>query len=582
MRNFLLRTVSVTAFLVVLLGCAVLLSAEEQAGTAPEVEATPASGLHPHVPIVWLVVMLLTVIVYLRTAGWVDHETHRLGIKSDGWNVAFTVWIGVQAVLYFAVPVYVSVPAGLLGYVLLLNRFVHHRNQRVIDPEKVFTREHMDVLQRRFLAKFGIKSAGEPGAASALTKDHVPVQLSDSEGKMISPAGRLDKDETVQKLKDLLAKARDDRVRQLHLVSTGGAVQVLFCIDGVLHRVGELDLKLGSIMIMKVKSLVSVVGEAGQPEDALPAFQMEFPLRRQQLRGTVYGAVLGGRTHTIIRLTDASRAPVAVEQLGMDEAALAQVRRLTESSSGLMVFAGPPGSGRRSTMYAVLEGMDAYTRNIGALGVDAPARRLANITQERLDLSSGRSVGEVLTDMFRQDCNVVMVEGVTEAEGLRFCVETSREDHLILLGTAESEAGSVLSALLASGVEPGVRAAGLRVVVSQRLVRRLCPKCRRPMVPDAEVLSNLSAHLDDEEATFFEEVGCDACAGTGFDGRVGVFEFLPITDVVKEVLAGGCSVPDVLKAGRASGYVSLHRDALRKAARGVTSLKEIGRVLSGG
>lgn len=571
--------------------CAIVLAADAEPVTpVTTVAETPAQleALHPGVPVYWLVVMAVMALLYVATTARVDRDTHHLGMKGQSWNLTFIALIGVQSILFFTVPIYLSVPLGLIVYVILLSRFVHARNKCVIDRDKAFTRGHLNVLMRRTMSKLGIKVKESDKTGADIGKDRVPVSLTDSDGKMVSTADRLDKDEPTQRLKDVLALACEDRARQVHFVPGGANVRVQFLIDGMLHEAGELGRQEGSAMLLKVKSLVSEIGSAGQPESSLPGFKMGLPLIKREVYGTLYEAVIQDSNHTVIQLRDLGRKPLTLEQLGMDEPVVSEIRRLADANDGMLVFAGPPGSGRRTTLYALLESLDAYTRNIGTIETHLPLRKLANISQDQLTDHPDRNVPEILTGMFRQDYNVVMLDGVTDARTVLFCLgESVRERLTILLSVPTPEVSVTLGALLKAGAEPETLVETLRAIVAQKLVRVLCRKCRRPFMPDEEALSKLTpsarASVNLENVSFYEKVGCEACRNTGFAGRVGIFEFLPIVGAIKESLAGGGSAVEVMEvAQHASGYVSLVESALRKVAEGVTSLDEIHRVLHGG
>ena len=532
-----------------------------------------------YVPIPWLVVLVVLLFVYLGTAAWVDREAHHLRMKFEQWNLMFVGLIAGQAVLFVLVPVFISVPLGLVAYVVLLHGFARSRNAKVIQRDKVFTREHAEVMWRQLLGKLGLRSTREERLASALG-EHVPVSLTDGTGKLVSASERMDRDEVVQKLKDVLAQAQKERAREVHLAPGGAGVRVLFCVDGMLYPSGELERGLGNAMVAKVRSLVGKLGVVEEPEEEQPRFAMDFPLSRRRVLGAVYEVVTEGRAGTAVRLMDQAHRTPGLEQLGMTAGMLAEVRRLADSNNGMIVLAGARGSGYRTTMYAVLESMDAFTRNLGAVELSPPRRKMPNIVQERVGGKTGEQVREVLGGMFKQDFNVVMVEGIRDAETMRFCVEGSRKDHVMVMGLEAPEAGTVVEGLLKLGKGEAL-ADGLRLVVSQRLVRVLCPQCRRAVEPEEDLKGKLTAAVGGGSATVYEEVGCPACGNTGFAGRTGIFEFLPVKGAVRAAIAGGKTAAEVMNAGGAEGYVGLRQSAMEKVARGLTSVKEANRVLSG-
>lgn len=539
--------------------------------------AAPDSRLY--VPIPWLVAMVVLLFLYLKTAAWVDREAHHFRMKEEWWNVLFVILIGAQTVLFMAAPMFIAVPAGVVAYAVMLQAFVQSRNKLVIARDKVFTRAHMEVLSRKTLAKFGFKSTQEERLTSALG-ERVPMALVDAEGKEVSPSDRVDRDEAVQKLKDILGQAQKDRVREVHMAPGGAGVKVLFRIDGAMHQYGEMDRNLGKAVIEKAKSLVPRLGTAGQPEEEQPAFAIDFPLIRRRVTGTVYEVEIEDRTRTVVQLRDPAYKTPGLDRLGMRTDMLAEIRRLSDENSGMIVFAGPRGSGRRTTAYAVVESVDAFTRNVGAVEKSPPLRRLANVLQQQPQDKPGEDVRGLLEAMFKQDYNMILVEGVEDPETMGYVIESSRGERMILMETGSADAGAALGALMKTG-KPEALADGLRAIVSQRVVRVLCPQCRKAATPDGEMLSKLRAAAGGREVTVYEEVGCPACGNTGFAGRTGIFEFLPVKAGAKAAIAGGKTAAEVIEAARREGYVSMGHSALEKAARGLTSLREATRVLSG-
>jgi len=337
---------------------------------------------------------------------------------------------------------------------------------------------------------------------------------------------------------------------------------------------------MGREMLERVKVLVPKMGVMGQPEEGQPRFAMDFPLTRRRLLGTVYETVVENNPRMVIQLRDTTHKAPTIDRLGMTDGMAGEVRRLCESSSGVIILAGPNGSGRRTTTYAIVEVMDAFTRNIGTIETNVPLRKLANITHQMVGQDPGKSVRDVMAEMFLQDFNVVMLEGIHDSDTMRYCFQQGRSEHLIIMDLAVPDAGTVLGGVMRLGAPEEV-AGGLRAVVSQRLVRVLCQKCRRAVETDAETMNQLVAAAGGQEVTVFEEAGCEACGNTGFAGRAGIFEFLPVRGAVKTAIAGGGTIAEVRKSAPGAGYVSLQRSALEKAARGITSLQEINRVLAG-
>lgn len=358
----------------------------------------------------------------------------------------------------------------------------------------------------------------------------------------------------------------------LHLEPMRDAVRVRIRVDGLLRELVRLPLAAHSTLVTQLKVAANMdIAEKRVPQDGRIALELDG--RSVDLRLSTLPTSLGEKI--AIRLL-AQQELLQLEELGFTQANLACYRRLFTQPNGLILLTGPTGSGKTSTLYATLAELDAATRNIITLE-DPVEYSLPGINQVAVNRRSGMTFAKGLRAIVRQDPDVIMLGEIRDEETAGIAVQAALTGHLVLSTLHTNSAAGAVYRLLDMGIAPYLLAAALRGVVAQRLVRRLCPACRRQRTATAAEHGFLGA------AIVWEQQGCEQCQAAGYRGRVAVQEVLPLTARLQQLVLQRAPVEELEQAARAEGLRSLAEDAAAKALDGLTTVQELWRVgITGG
>ena len=358
----------------------------------------------------------------------------------------------------------------------------------------------------------------------------------------------------------------------LHLEPMRDAVRVRIRVDGLLRELVRLPLAAHSTLVTQLKVAANMdIAEKRVPQDGRIALELDG--RSVDLRLSTLPTTLGEKI--AIRLL-AQQELLQLEELGFTQENLACYRRLFTQPNGLILLTGPTGSGKTSTLYATLAELDAATRNIITLE-DPVEYSLPGINQVAVNRRSGMTFAKGLRAIVRQDPDVIMLGEIRDEETAGIAVQAALTGHLVLSTLHTNSAAGAVYRLLDMGIAPYLLAAALRGVVAQRLVRRLCPACRRQRTATAAEHGFLGA------ATVWEQQGCEQCHAAGYRGRVAVQEVLPLTTSLQQLVLQRAPVEELEQAARAEGLRSLAEDAAVKALDGLTTVQELWRVgITGG
>lgn len=358
----------------------------------------------------------------------------------------------------------------------------------------------------------------------------------------------------------------------LHLEPMHDAVRVRIRVDGLLRELVRLPLAAHSTLVTQLKVAANMdIAEKRVPQDGRIALELDG--RSINLRLSTLPTTLGEKI--AIRLL-AQQELLQLEELGFTQENLACYRRLFTQPNGLILLTGPTGSGKTSTLYATLAELDAATRNIITLE-DPVEYSLPGINQVAVNRRSGMTFAKGLRAIVRQDPDVIMLGEIRDEETAGIAVQAALTGHLVLSTLHTNSAAGAVYRLLDMGIAPYLLAAALRGVVAQRLVRRLCPACRRQRTATAAEHGFLGA------ATVWEQQGCEQCQAAGYRGRVAVQEVLPLTARLQHLVLRRALVEELEQVARAEGLRSLAEDAAAKALDGLTTVQELWRVgITGG
>ncbi|HVE50233.1 MAG TPA: type II secretion system ATPase GspE [Casimicrobiaceae bacterium] len=378
----------------------------------------------------------------------------------------------------------------------------------------------------------------------------------------------------IRMINALLLQALKERASDLHFEPYETRSVVRFRVDGVLRDVIEPPRALHAALVSRLKIMSSLdIAEKRLPQDG--RFAVRLGGRSVDVRVSTLPTGPGERV--VLRLLDQDSARLDLAALGMNEATLAAIDRLIREPHGILLVTGPTGSGKTTTLYAALSRLPRGSVNM--MTVEDPIEyALDGVAQvqvnPRIDLTFARALRSIL----RQDPDVVMIGEIRDLETAQIAVQASLTGHLVLATLHTNDAASAVTRLADMGVEPYLLASSLLGVLAQRLVRTLCPQCRREVPAanaEAELLSRMGIPA---MRSLFAPVGCDACNATGYRGRTGVYELIIADDAFRRAIHDRASEAVLRDAARHAGMASLRDDGARWLANGTTSLAELVRV----
>jgi type IV pilus assembly protein PilB len=262
-----------------------------------------------------------------------------------------------------------------------------------------------------------------------------------------------------------------------------------------------------------------------------------------------------------------------LDDLGFAEDILAGLREQITAPNGILLVTGPTGSGKSTTLYAGLNAISSMENNICTVE-DPIEYNLPLINQFQVQERVGLTFSKALRTILRQDPDIIMVGEIRDEETARTAIQAALTGHLVLSTLHTNDACSAITRLVNMGVEPYLIGAALNMVLAQRLVRRICPKCRQPYEP-TRVVRRAVERMGCEVPQFFRGVGCRACRNTGYRGRIGVHELLVITDALRDAILTNPTISDMRALALENGMLTLKQDGFRKVREGITTVEEV-------
>src|ERR1017187_4830837 len=375
----------------------------------------------------------------------------------------------------------------------------------------------------------------------------------------------------------IISTALRERASDIHLVPFEQTVQLRYRIDGLLQEKPPPPKQLHAALVSRIKIMADMnIAERYMPQDG--HIQINHRGVRVDIRvgtlPTIYGEGM------VLRLLEKTSKLLTVEELGLDPARSALLSRLVEKPHGLFLTTGPTGSGKTTTLYAILQRIYSPEKKIVTIE-DPVEYELPGVAQIPVRPSRNFSFANGLRSILRQDPDVVMVGEIRDSETAEIAIRAALTGHQVFSTLHTNDSTGAMTRLLDMGVEAFLISSSLEGVLAQRLVRRICANCREPTEVEPAPRDQPAALSGGKiEGVFYRGAGCEECRGTGYRGRVGIFELLPIDTELREMILQKQSNAR-LKAAAQRTMITMHQDALEKAASGITSMEEILRVSSG-
>ncbi len=370
----------------------------------------------------------------------------------------------------------------------------------------------------------------------------------------------------------MLGEAIKEGASDIHIETFENQLVVRFRVDGVLREILRPNRKLSSMLVSRIKVMAKLdIAEKRVPQDG--RITLRIAGRAVDVRVSTMPSSHGERV--VLRLLDKNNARLNLEDLGMTLQNRNHFSTLIRKPHGIILVTGPTGSGKSTTLYAGLSEINSRDRNI--LTVEDPIEfDLPGIGQTQVNPRVDMTFARGLRAILRQDPDVVMVGEIRDIETAQIAVQASLTGHLVLSTLHTNTAAGAITRLEDMGIEPFLLSSSLLAVLSQRLVRTLCPECKKPHTPDASELEVLGQEAT-SSTTIYKPHGCAACNQTGYRGRTGIHELLLVDEKVREMMHEGVGEQAIERYIRTS-TPSIREDGCRKVLLGVTSLEEVLRV----
>jgi type IV pilus assembly protein PilB len=374
----------------------------------------------------------------------------------------------------------------------------------------------------------------------------------------------------VQAVEMVTLQAVKRKASDIHIVPTADSGNVLFRLDGVLQDQLVLPLRLHESMVSRIKVLAEMdISENRRPQDG--SFTLQFGEKHVDFRVSTIGITWGEMM--VIRILDRSGGVLSLEDIGLNARPLLGWRQLLGLPFGMVLVSGPTGSGKTTTLYASVTELVKDRGNI--MTVEDPVEyRMDDLHQIEVNRAAGIDFPTGLKSIMRLDPDVILVGEVRDAETAKTAVDAALTGHLVLASVHSNDAASSFVRMLDLGIEPYMAATAIAGGLAQRLVRKICPHCKMGVEPGAAESLAYESEMQEEAGQLWEGPGCNFCGGTGYLGRVGVFEVLPVTAQIRRLISSSASGQEIRQQAIAEGMEPMRRAGMLMAKEGITSVSE--------
>ncbi len=373
----------------------------------------------------------------------------------------------------------------------------------------------------------------------------------------------------------LLFRAVKDRASDIHIEPFETDISVRFRIDGILYEIMRPPKKAQASILSRIKIMSDLdIAEKRIPQDG--RIKIKLGGKTIDIRVSTLPTSHGERV--VMRILDTSHIILNLEDLGFDTKQLALIKKITQLSHGIFLVTGPTGSGKTSTLYASLSSINSKDVNI--ITVEDPVEiQLQGIGQIQVNPKVNLTFASGLRSILRQDPDVIMVGEIRDLETAEIAIQASLTGHLVFSTIHTNDAAGSVTRLVDMGVEPFLVASSLVAAMAQRLVRRLCKTCREPYMPSIQELQEINLTPEHvKKYQVYKAKGCPECTNTGYQGRMGIYEIMPIDETIRSMIIKNTDSGTIKKAASVAGVKSLREDGANKVLQGLTTIEEILRV----
>ena len=376
----------------------------------------------------------------------------------------------------------------------------------------------------------------------------------------------------------LLSDAVRRDASDIHMEPFEKEYRIRYRIDGILQPIMSPPLRFRDAIISRVKILAKLdIAEKRLPQDGrIMVRVMKYGKKKQlDLRVSVLPSLRGEKI--VMRLLDKDNLQLDMTKLGFEADSLAKVQKAIAKPFGMVLVTGPTGSGKTNTLYSAVSQLNTPGTNI-VTAEDPVEFEMPGITQVQMKDQIGLNFAQALRSFLRQDPNIILVGEIRDFETAEIAIKAALTGHMVLSTLHTNDAPSTISRLMNMGIEPFLVATSVHLICAQRLVRRICPKCKVQEEVARQFLRESGYTREEAEyVKAYKGTGCPACDGKGYKGRTGLYEVLEVTDDIRDLILNGASAVDLRRKGIEQGMITLRRSGLIKVAAGITTLEEVYR-----
>ncbi len=380
----------------------------------------------------------------------------------------------------------------------------------------------------------------------------------------------------VRLVNSILTDAVRRGASDIHVEPYEKELRIRFRIDGILHEIMKPPLKMRDAICSRIKIMSKLdIAEKRLPQDGRIKLKMKIESKRKELdfRVSVLPTLFGEKI--VMRILDSDMLMLDMTKLGFEPESLENFQMEVTKPYGMVLVTGPTGSGKTNTLYSSISLLNKPETNI-MTAEDPVEFNLRGINQVNVREEIGLTFAAALRSFLRQDPNIVLVGEIRDFETAEIAIKAALTGHLVLSTLHTNDAPSTISRLMNMGIEPFLVATSVNLICAQRLVRRVCTQCKEEVKIPKKTLLRIGYNEDEiDKVNVSKGSGCDRCSGTGYKGRVGLYEVMQITDEMRELILSGATAMDLRRQATKDGMITLRRSGLIKIMNGQTSIEEV-------
>ncbi len=385
----------------------------------------------------------------------------------------------------------------------------------------------------------------------------------------------------------ILSYAQNSRASDVHIEPYTNQAVVRFRIDGVMHRVASFPKKILPFVLTRVKILAKMkIDEHMSAQDG----KFQFKVNNENIDVRVSIVPVSGGENIVLRLLSNKNRQISLSNLGFNAVDLKKIKKAIKNPHGMILVTGPTGSGKTTTVYEMIKNLNTEKVHIATIE-DPVEYNIEGISQIQVNKRTNLSFANGLRAIVRQDPDIIMVGEIRDKETASIAVNSAMTGHLVFSTLHTNDAATALPRLIDMKIEAFLIASTVNVIIAQRLLRLLCKKCRysyslsNKEIADIDMIANMREMIEKKysknlkDITWYKGEGCKACSGSGYSGRIGIYEVLPIDEDVKKLVINHASSYEITKKAIANGMTTILEDGIDKAVSGLTAISEVIRVI---